>query len=166
MNTSNEMTIGEMMLHFHIAQKHYNSFAKWVSNYAHKRDLISPNNTRKNKKLYQVDKVEKFYPDKHFFNTRKNDDEVQAAAELLSATMSERTGQKLTADEILTKLDSYDNRRVFLSTVQNYIVEMIKWHDETREHRNSCWGAVRRVNWLTVAYLIVLIVNIVICICL
>lgn len=173
MNTTNEMTTGEMMIHFRIAEEHYDTFSKWLTNNAVKLELVSPNNTKKIRKIYLVDKVEQLFPDKHLFNTRLLSEELQAAAELLSNAIQEHSDLALTPDEILKVLENHDRKSTLLSTIQNYLVEMIKWHDKTceqqscsLEHRNSCWRAVRRINWLTVAYIGVLILNLIISICL
>lgn len=172
MNT-NEMTVGEMMLHFRISDEHYYEFQKWINNNAFKLELISPNNTKKIRKIYLVDKVEQLYPDKHRFNTRITSDEVKTAAELLSSAMQEHSNVEITPDEILNTVENHNHNRMLLQSIQHYVVEVIKWHDKTceqqscaLEHRNSCWRALRRINWLTVAYIGVLIANLIISICL
>lgn len=169
MNTTNEMTTGEMMIHFRIAEEHYDTFSKWLTNNAVKLELVSPNNTKKIRKIYLVDKVEQLFPDKHLFNTRLLSEELQAAAELLSNAIQEHSDLALTPDEILKVLENHDRKSTLLITIQNYLVEMIKWHDKTQKHADDatiseaqCRKIEKRINWLTVAYIGVLILNLII----
>ena len=167
MNT-NEMTVGEMMLHFRIAEEHYDLFSKWLTNNAFKFELVSPNNTKKIRKIYLVDKVEQLFPDKHIFNTQLLSEELQAAAELLSNAMQEHSNISLTTDEILRVLENHNRKQMLLQSIQHYVVEVIKWHDKTQKHaddatisESQCRKIEKRmyiISWLWVALLIVNII--------
>ena len=166
MNT-NEMTVGEMMLHFRISDEHYDQFAKWLTNNAVKFELVSPNNTKKIRKIYLVDKVEQLFPDKHLFNTRLCSEEVEAAAELLSNAMQEHSNLSLTTDEILRVLENHDRKQMLLQSIQHYVVEVIKWHDKTRNEAEyamnseiECRRVEKRMNILSWLWVALLIVNI------
>lgn len=138
MNT-NEMTTGEMMIHFRIAEQHYELFAKWLTNNAYKLELISPNNTKKIRKIYLVDKVERLFPNKEIFNTCDVKEDIQAAAELLSDTIQKHKNWKVPASEIIKIAEKQNDKRIFLATIQNYLIGMSKWYEDTERHRHASY---------------------------
>lgn len=173
MNT-NEMTVGEMMLHFRIAEQHYELFSKWLTNNAFKLELISPNNTKKIRKIYLVDKVERLFPNKEVFNTSNVEEDIQAAAELLSNAIQEYKNWKVPASEIIKIAEKQNDKRIFLATIQNYLIGMSKWYERTERQRHAsylhethchlyktkCELIQKRMNILSWLWVALLIVNI------
>ena len=140
MNTPQYLTVGEMMIHFRIADKYYNSFASWVSKHA--KDMTMPGETRKFHKKYDLAAITKAYPYNYQFNTFNESSDVQAAAELLASAMEHETGQSVTVDMLLSKLRQSENREHVIQTlvdIQREIVNnVIHFETENKYTRKIC----------------------------